>query len=175
MISTSDECYRHFLKVKGLDGDGDPDLVGLFAYALVERERIDWIDHREAHGLGAPSLQVIQDWYGQKPQSFFDEKLKQAAARFDLYARGYLSDDMDAARRAGAQEAGGSLQADVQASKTAILGAIESVKDKSGHWWRGGFQGAFGNVIFAVLAVFLLWLFAHPADLINWARGWLGI
>lgn len=170
MISTSDECYRHFLKIKGLDGDGDPDLVGLFAYALVERERIDWIDHRETHGLGEPSLEAIREWYGQKPQSFFDEKLKQAASRFDLYARGYLVDDIEAAKAASARAAVGNLADEVALSKTEILSAIDGAKDKGGHWWRGGFQGAFGNLLFAIGVLAFLWLVAHPADLIAWGR-----
>ena len=170
MISTSDGCYRHFLELQGLDGDGDPDLVGLFAYALVERDRIDWIDHRKANGFDEPSVDEIQAWYRGKPPSFFDEKLRGAATRFDLYARGYLAEDMDAAKKVGARDAFGTLPADVRTSKVEILAAIEAAKDTSPHWWRGGFQGAFGNVIFLVLAIFLLWLLAQPSDVLGWVR-----
>ena len=175
MISTSDECYRHFLEAKGLDADGDPDLVGLFAFALVERERIGWIDHRIAHDRGEPTGAEIQDWYSQKPDSSFDEKLKAAVSRFDLYARGYLADDLDSAREAGAMEAFGAIPAEVEASRIAILAAITAAKDTSRHWWRGGFQGAFGNLIFAVLVALLLWVLAHQIDVLAWLRAQFGV
>jgi hypothetical protein len=175
MISTTDDCYRHFLKLKGLDGDGDPDLVGLFGFSLVERERLEWIDHCKQEGMGDPTIEAIQAWYGQKPASYFDEKLKQAVTRFDLYARGYLADDIEAAKRAGAQEAVGSLRADVTTSKTAIVTAIGSAQDKGGHWWRGSAQGALGNLMFAIVVIGIFWVTAHNTDLIAWGRQRLGL
>ncbi len=174
-ILTSDECYRHFLKLNGLDGDGDPDLVGLFAFALVERERLDWIDYREKEGTGEPTTDAIQAWYGQKPPAYFDEKLKQAVTRFDLYARGYLADDIEAAKKVGAQDAVRSLRADVNGSRTTIVKAIKEAQDQSGHWWRGMTQGALGNVMFAVFVVGALWLAAHNTDLVAWAKARLGL
>ena len=153
-LETSDDCYRHFLQLRGFDGDGDPDLIGLFAYALVERDRLDWIDHCAREGMPAPRVEDIRVWFSQKPQSYFEDKLKQAETRFDLYSRGYLADEIETGKKSAVDQAIGGLRADLA----------------DGHWLRSIAQGVFGNFAFAILLVLLVVIAAKDPSAVAWMR-----
>ena len=51
VIKSSEDVFSLFKEKFGVDGDGDMDAVGLFAYSLVEKERFEWMEYcRRIHG-----------------------------------------------------------------------------------------------------------------------------
>ena len=69
-VRNPEGVYRKYLDRFGVDGDGDPDAIALFTFALVERDRFDWLEHhRSEHGGIDPSEQAIEQWFESKPES----------------------------------------------------------------------------------------------------------
>lgn len=74
-LRSPEEVYNCYIEEYGYDGDGDPDAVGLFAYALVEKDRLEWMaHHKEQHNNTPPTGKEIEEWYLSKPSSVLQRK-----------------------------------------------------------------------------------------------------
>ena len=97
----AEEVYNRYIAEYGYDGDGDPNAIGLFSYALVERDKYEWISHfRAQNGNSDPTTSDIEHWFLSKPQSYFKEKSERAHLWYTEFSRGLLKDEMDEAKLA---------------------------------------------------------------------------
>jgi hypothetical protein len=97
--------YSHFIEQFGYDGDGEPNAIALFAFALVEREKFDWLCHYRAENAAAdPTPAEMQAWYANKPAPYFKEKGETAIWWYKAVARSLLVDEMEAARKSAVKE-----------------------------------------------------------------------
>ena len=61
-ISNSEDVYQHHVE------DSDDDwLLGLVAFAVVEEQRIEWMQHYENTNETSPTADDITKWYQQQP------------------------------------------------------------------------------------------------------------
>lgn len=99
-VKGPEEVYKKYIERFGVDGDGDPDAVALFTFALVERDKFDWMEHyrKENGGAGPTDAQVAQ-WYADKPDSYFEEKYRQALTWYKAFARALLKDEIEEGER----------------------------------------------------------------------------
>ncbi|MDR3534315.1 MAG: hypothetical protein P4L90_27605 [Rhodopila sp.] len=99
-----EQVYRHFIGSFGFDEDGDPYALGLFSFALVEKDKFDWIEHRrcECDGI-APAAAEIEHWYADKPGSYFEDKGRQALDWYSDFARNLLHDEIEAQKQEAIQ------------------------------------------------------------------------
>lgn len=174
-LQRSDDAFRYLVDLRGTDGDGETDLIALFTFALIEQDRIEWAEHRRGMGAAEPNEADTQAWYESKPESYMQDKLRRGEEWFATFARAWLKEEIDDDRTRAVEEATRDLRSDVQTSQAAVLKAIGDAQDKSGHYGRGAVQGALGNLLFAAAVIFILWISAHPADLIAWGRARLGL
>lgn len=63
-FSNSHDLYRKLVEESEEDW-----LYGLVAFAIIEEERIEWVQHYEKNNDSTPSAEQIQNWYEQKPES----------------------------------------------------------------------------------------------------------
>jgi hypothetical protein len=104
-VSNPEEVYKKYIDRFGLDADGDPDAIALFSYALVERDRFDWMDHhRREHGDASPSDAEVRLWFESKPESYFDDKYKLALAWYSSFARSLLAPDIEKSNKDAIKE-----------------------------------------------------------------------
>lgn len=104
-ISNDEEVYRHYLDCFGLDGDGDPNAIALFTYALVEKDKYEWMSHyRNLNNNAMPSAVEIEKWFINKPESYFDEKSKLAMNWYRAFARSLLAEEIEDAKRDAIKE-----------------------------------------------------------------------
>jgi hypothetical protein len=152
-LSSSDDVFRHFLKKRGVDADGDMDAIALFAYALVEKDRIDWVDHFKAmHDGTYPSAGHVIEWFRAKPESYLDEKEGLAVNWYTAFSRSLLSDEIEDAKNEAIRETIGNLQR---------------------FWptfWSGNFIGITSNIAFAFLLVGFVMVITTDFSFIAWAK-----
>src|SRR5580658_893710 len=90
-----EEVYNRYIYYFGLDGDGDPNAVALFAFSLVERDKYDWIvHHRSEHNDIPPTSGQIEQWYSMKPDSYFSDRAEKAEWWYKAFARNLLEDEI---------------------------------------------------------------------------------
>jgi hypothetical protein len=98
-VKTAEEVYKKYLARLGTDSDGDPDAIALFTYALVERDKYDWIEHHRNENDGAsPSNEDIEKWFVSKPDTYFDEKYRNALWWYKAFARSLLAEETKESR-----------------------------------------------------------------------------
>jgi len=152
-LSSSDEVFHFSRDRRGVDTDGDTDAIALFAYALVEQDRIDWCDHyRINHDGLAPTSDQTAEWYRGKPESYFIDRERTAENWYAQFARWYLREEMDDEKQA------------------AINAAIGNVGRFWPNFWSGNLVGITSNLIFAVLVVLLVAVITTDFSLIDWAK-----
>jgi hypothetical protein len=153
-FSSSDEVFRHFREKRGLDADGDTDAIALFAYALVEHDRIDWVDHfRDTHEGHEPALEQTAEWFQAKPESYFRDKEIAAENWYAAFARWYLRDEIEEQKN-------------------------EAVRDTVGNlarfwptFWSGNLVGITSNIVFTLLVVLFVAAITTDFSFIAWAKG----
>lgn len=70
-FTSSDEVLRYYAAKFGEDADGDMHAIGLFAYSLVEKDRVEWVEHMvKTTGL-TPGHDAIESWFKAKLESYF--------------------------------------------------------------------------------------------------------
>ena len=95
-LRDTEEVYRYFIDHFGFDEDGDPNALGLFSFSLVEMDKFDWMEHRRSEYDGVtPSAVEIENWYADKPTSYFEDKCRQAANWYVGSARNLLHDEIE--------------------------------------------------------------------------------
>jgi hypothetical protein len=95
-LSGPEDVYNKFIASRGYDADGDPEAVALFAFALVEKDKFEWISHRRKENAGnSPSEAEILTWYQDKPDGYFREKEIVAINWYMSFARILLRQEID--------------------------------------------------------------------------------
>ena len=104
-VSGPEQVYNRFVSAAGYDEDGDPDAIALFSYALVEKDRYDWIaHHRQENGGAPPSDSDMESWFRSKPDSYFREKQSFALSWYKSFARSLLEDEIEWQRKEAIKE-----------------------------------------------------------------------
>jgi hypothetical protein len=152
IIDSSEKVLLLFKEKFGLDGDGDMDAVGLFAFSLVEKERMEWMEHiRNVHGQ-EPTAQQISQWYQDKPDTYFVEIGKSAYRWFYGFSRALLAEEIDSGKKEAIRDALGDL-------------------GKFWHdFWRGNLVGLTSNLFFAFLVVVFVAYIASDFSFVAWAK-----
>ncbi len=68
---SSEEVFRHLRDRYEVDSDGNMNAIALFAYALIEKDRVDWSEHMASLTGVPPDHGQIEDWFRSKPDSYF--------------------------------------------------------------------------------------------------------
>ena len=156
-LSSSDEVLRHYRDSRGLDADGDPDAIALFAFALVENDRIDWVDHyRTNNDDRDPSSDQVAEWYRGKPESYFRDKERYAEEWYAAFARGLLRDEIEAGKQ------------------NAVRDALGDLRRFWPGFWSGNLVGLTSNVVFTLLVVMFVAFITTDFSFIAWAKGIFG-
>src|SRR5947209_17614879 len=108
-LKCSEDVFLLFKDKYGLDSDGDIHAVGLFAFSLVEKERMEWLAHVRSDTGTEPTEAQIADWYKSKPDEYFEEIGKTANRWFYAFSRILLSDEIEDGKREAIKEAVGEL------------------------------------------------------------------
>ena len=155
-IKSSEDVFSFFKEKFGLDGDGDMHAVGLFAFSLVEKDRMEWMAHsREING-GEPTEHQISEWYKSKPASYFEEIGKSAYRWFYAFARILLADEIE----------------DIK--KLAIKDTIGDVGKFWPNFWVGNLVGLTSNLVFTLLVVMFVIFITSDFSFIAWTKKLLG-
>jgi hypothetical protein len=137
-----------------VDADGDTDAIALFAYALVEQDRVDWVAHYIAnHDNIAPTPDQTVEWYRGKPESYFLDRERTAENWYAEFARWYLREEIDDQKQAAINTAVGNLGRFWPA------------------FWNGNLVGVTSNIIFTVLVVLFVATITTDFSFIAWAKG----
>jgi hypothetical protein len=148
-VKCPEEVYRKYLDRFGFDGDGDPDAIALFTFALVERDRFDWLEHhRSEHGGEEPTLEAVEQWYQSKPESFFDEKYRFALSWYTAFARNLLKAEI------------------VQSNQD----AVKSYFNEKLSFWSQIWSGLVGNVLFLIVLGLLSFSILSDFSAISWVK-----
>ena len=95
-IKGPEEVYNRFIEEYGYDGDGDPSAIALFAYALVEKDKYEWMAHHRTENNGSePTATGVEQWFLSKPQAYFIEKSRIAVNWYTAFARNLLKEDIE--------------------------------------------------------------------------------
>ncbi len=104
-VNGPEEVYNRFISEAGYDEDGDPDAIALFSYALVEKDKYDWIaHHRKENGEASPSDADVESWFRSKPDSYFKEKQNFALSWYRSFARSLLDDEIEWKKKEAVKE-----------------------------------------------------------------------
>src|SRR5882672_9737983 len=151
-IRSSEDVFLSFKEKFGLDGDGDMNAVGLFAFSLVEKDRMEWMAHiRETHGA-EPTEHQIAEWYRSKPETYFEEIGKSAFRWFYSFARILLEDEIN----------------DIK--KLAIKETIGDVGKFWPNFWIGNLVGLTSNLVFTLLIVMFVVFITSDFSFIAWTK-----
>jgi hypothetical protein len=145
---------RYYRDRRGLDADGDPDAIALFAFALVENDRLDWVDHYRAnHNNVDPSPDQVAEWYRGKPESYFRDKERYAESWYATFARGLLRDEIEAGKQ------------------NAIRDALGDLRRFWPGFWTGNLVGLTSNLIFTLVVVMFVAVITTDFSFIAGAKG----
>jgi hypothetical protein len=130
------------------------DAIALFAYAIVEQDRIDWIEHfKNAHEGRMPSAEQAREWFEAKPESYFREKEDRAEAWYAGFARWYLRDEIE------------------EGKNEAIRISIGNLARFWPSFWSGNLIGLTSNIVFTALVVLFVAAITTDFSFIAWAKG----
>lgn len=80
-ISSSEDVYRHLVE------ESDENWIyGLVAFAIIEEQRIEWMQHFNEHNNRAPNTVEIQHWYEQQPGRILFRAKGDAEGALTLYS-----------------------------------------------------------------------------------------
>lgn len=150
----SDDVFQFLVEQRGVDGDGETDLIALFAYALVEQDRIQWASHRRDQGQAIVDTKDVEQWFSDKPEAYFQDKLRRGEEWFTNFARAYLRDEVEADRERAVQQAVGALRSDIINARDKVVNRIDS-RTRSKGWSVNIASGLISNFIFAIVIAVL--------------------
>jgi hypothetical protein len=155
-VQTSSEDVFRYLKAKyAVDDEGDINAIALFAYALVEQDRIDWRDHMVAQYKVPPTDQQTVDWFRAKPRSYFDDRERDASDWYRQFARGLLRDEIEMLKAEAVEQACGRL------------GRFWP------NFWVGNLVGLTSNVAFTVLVIIFVIAITNDFSFVAWMKALL--
>jgi hypothetical protein len=155
-LKSSEEVFNLFKEKFGLDPDGDMHAVGLFAFSLVEKDRIEWMAHfRKIHG-SEPNEKQIAEWYQAKPDAYFDQIRKFAYQWLYSFSRALLADEIE------------------ETKKQAIKDTIGDLGKFWPEFWTGNLVGLTSNLVFTLLVVIFVVYITSDFSFIAWTKKLLG-
>lgn len=153
-LGSSDDVFRFLVERRGVDGDGETDLIALFTYALVEQDRIEWANHRIEQGQPAPSEGEVRSWFADKPAGYFDDKERHGEQWFTDFARAYLKEEIERDRGRAVEQVVASLRNDIIGARDKVVNRIDS-RTRSKGWLVNISSGLISNFIFVVIGAVL--------------------
>jgi hypothetical protein len=155
-LKNSEDVFILFRDKFGVDGDGDMDAIGLFAFSLVEKEHFEWRRHcREVHGV-EPTREQIEDWFRNKPKEYFDQTEKLAFQWFYGFARVLLRQDIE------------------EEKKQAAASAVGELGNFWTDFWRGNLVGMTSNIAFSLLIVLFVLFIASDFSFVAFTKKLIG-
>src|SRR5712691_5131739 len=134
-VRNSEEVFKLFRDQFGVDGDGDMNAVGIFAYGLVEKDRFEWMAHfREVH-TAEPTQHQIDEWFSNKPSTYFEQIGKFAYQWYYSFAQELLKDEIE------------------ESKKAAIKDTIGDLGKFWPAFWSGNLVGITSNLAFTLLVI----------------------
>jgi hypothetical protein len=156
-IENSEQVFLLFKEKFGLDGDGDMHAVGLFAFSLVEKERMEWLAHCRNTSDVEPTERQIAEWYKGKPEEYFEEIGKSAYRWFYAFSRILLADETETIK------------------SNAIKEAVGDVGKFWPNFWAGNLVGLTSNLLFTFLVVMFVLFITSDFSFINWTKKLIGV
>jgi hypothetical protein len=154
-LASADEVFHYLRDRRGFDGDGDMDAVALFTYALVEQDRIDWMNHFQSQHDATPSAAQVSEWFLGKPESYFLAKEKRAEEWYAGFARTYLRDEIEAAKQ------------------TAVQSVVGNLRRFWPNFWRGLTIVIAGNAIIILVIILMVAAIHSEFSFTSWVYGLL--
>jgi hypothetical protein len=155
-IKSSEEAFNLFKEKFGLDPDGDMHAVGLFAYSLVEKDRIDWMEHFRTTHSSEPTEHQIAEWYSAKPESYFDQVSRFAYQWFYSFSRILLQDEIE------------------NEKQQAIKDTIGDIGKFWPGFWLGNLTGITSNLVFTLLVILFVVYVTSDFSIIAWTKKLIG-
>jgi fatty acid desaturase len=130
--------------------ESTPHEVNLLAFAMFANDRDEWIKHFEAQNGQAPTQDQVNAWTADITDYRFQQMRNEAATFFDVAARAYMQEEMQAAR--------------MSVLESEIIARVSA----AGNFWRQLFI-ALGTAILApviiglVIAAYLAYNHSFPA------------
>jgi hypothetical protein len=177
-LKNSDDVFQYYVDKFGLDGDGDIHAIALFTYALVESARIDFIKYSVETLKRTPTPQDIEDWYAEKPPTYFDDLSDRGLTWYSGFARYLLEDEFEEHAKAAVNNTIGTHFDNISSKLDTIPNAVRTETRPlsehlkwSRHFWIGFWAGVASNVIFTVLVVIFVFVIDRDFSFIGWAKG----
>ena len=93
-FSDSDEIYRLLVE------DSDEDWIyGLVAFAIIEEQRIEWLQHIREHNGKAPTKKETERWYQQLPPGALLRAKGDAENALSAYSGEAIDEAVETARK----------------------------------------------------------------------------
>ena len=139
-------------------------LHGLVAFAIIEEQRIEWIQHRKKLSGAEPSPEEVQPWYEQLPEGALQRAKSEAERALQVYSEDVFDETYDA-----------EVAEQVEDFKKSLI--VAEIR-KLGHFWPqfgvnviGGFVGALVLAVFLAVVAFLVTYDDSPAAIGSNLRG----
>jgi hypothetical protein len=133
------------------------DAIALFAYALIEKDRVDWSEHMASISGALPDQGQIEDWFRSKPDSYFSSIEDLADRWFFGFAvnllRGHIEDE----------------------KKKAIAEALGNLGKFWPGFWVGNLVGLTSNIAFTLLVVLFVVFVDSDFSFIAWTKKVFGL
>lgn len=94
MVSNDREVFE---KLTG--GNETPSVDDFITYAVFAFERREWLSHHIVSHGRPPSEEEVAAWIGNITDYQFEQMRSRAASFFDVAARNYMADDIEAAKQ----------------------------------------------------------------------------
>lgn len=119
--------------------------VALIAYASFAAEKYEWIAHVEEREGEAPSLNQINSWIADLPDSRLAGFQDTALTAFEIAAAAYMQPIMDTAKK--------------EAVDRSILDQVKRVTSFWATFWPNLFTGVVASFAFTILIIICAWIF----------------
>ena len=140
MPSTDRDVFLRFFE--------NPDIsreVALIAYASFAAEKYEWIAHVEEREGEAPSLERVNSWIADLPDSRLAGFQDTSLTAFEIAAAAYMEPVMETAKK--------------EAVDRSILAQVKRATSFWATFWPNLFTGVVASFTFAVLIILSAWVF----------------
>ena len=156
------EVYGYFSS----RSDSSKEVVAL-AYAGFAKAKYDWVAHIEKRGGTAPNSAEIDRWIEELPNSRLEGILEDAVDLFDLAARAYMAEALDAA---DAKARDDMIVREVTASNATVLALVEKATSFKSTLWPNLFIGVGASFVFSLVIILAGLIFNRDPSPFGWFR-----
>jgi len=162
MPANDRDVYAYFSSRSG----NSPEVVAL-AYAGFAKSKYDWVAHLEERNGMPPSSAEIDRWIAELPDSRLQGILEDAVDLFDLAARAYMAEALDAADAKARDDA---IVREVTANNAAVLALVEKVTGFKSTLWPNLFIGVGASFVFSLVIILAGLIFNRDPSPFGWFR-----